>query len=207
MTLLHAYYHLYADGEWRDPVDEYLAALADSGLAGCLDSLRVGMVGSPLARRAAWLHLRADSPVRPTLLASAGAGWEQVTLSVLHGDAAFMDDAWVMYAHTKSASDPSDINVAWRTSMVHDVVTNWRACVGWLWDNDAVGPHRIHPPHGGGYFGGNFWWATADHIRSLDPPLNGVRWDAEHWIASRPDARLHDVRPGWPGFDVFHREA
>ncbi len=206
MTPLYAYYHLYADGDWQEPLDEYLTALDESGLGGCLTSLRIGMVGHMYERGKAWNYLWDRAPVIPILRNTADTGWEQVTLNSLHSDATHLGDAAILYAHTKSASDRSPINLAWRTSMIHDVVTNWRSCVGWLWDHDAVGPHRIHPPDGNGYFGGNFWWATAEHIRTLPPPKNEVRHDAEHWIADRPGARLYDVRPGWPGFDVFHKE-
>lgn len=204
MNLQH-FFHVYAGGDWKPAVDETFDALARSGLAENLDGLYVGMVGSPEQRAEAWEHITTQTPVPVTVLrAEADDGWEQVTLqSMIHHVA--VADGTVLYTHTKGAWDASEINIAWRVSMLHDVIDRWRECVTLLTENgyDAAGPHVIPEAHGGPFFGGNFWWATGRHLR-LQPPLQwDTRHHAENWIGQRPTANLYDLREGWPGFSVF----
>lgn len=83
MADLHHFYHIYADGEWQEPVEEHLEALRASGL-GKEDgfSLNVGLVGNESNITAVRKFLSNQS-IRWAEIASSQEGWEQVTLEVL----------------------------------------------------------------------------------------------------------------------------
>jgi hypothetical protein len=49
------------------------------------------------------------------------------------------------------------------------------------------------------FFAGNFWWARASYLRTLEPPLEESRWQAETWV-SLGEPKVYDVLPGWPNY-------
>jgi hypothetical protein len=214
---LRHWYHLYTGGKaWREAAGEHFAHVTTSGLstfAVCYCSI----VGPESQRFEA-----VNRAVRAGFCVSgveADEGWEQVTLEQLHANARLLDAAagngeppgLILYAHSKGAADPSKINVAWRRSMIHDVVDRWRQVVVKFADPelDAAGPHWLTPEEfpemvTSPFFGGNFWWATATYLNSLAPCSMESRHEAEAWIG-RADPVVADLRPGWPGFDNFAR--
>lgn len=202
--MIRHYYHLYADGRWRIPVDEHIAALLtiDEPIV-----VTVGLVGAPESRAAAREALR-ELPVLRWV--EVDSGFEQVTLDVLREDLADGHDDSILYAHTKSASAPTQINLAWRSSMSRRVVRGWRHCLSHLDEVDAVGCHWLTPQQfptlvTSPFFGGNFWWATARYLRTLPPVSRESRWHAESWVGLG-DPVVHDLLPGWPAMHLFRQE-
>jgi hypothetical protein len=195
--ILH-FYHVYADGRWEIPLTEHLEALHGSGLYPQLDKFYVGIVGSE--DNIAAVKAALDG-VECSIIAEAPVGWEHETMRHiprLLGD----DDAHVLYCHTKSASDQSEINVTWRRSMTFFNVVEWRQAIPRLETHDAYGCHVL-PKENGNCFGGNFWWATADFLRSLPPLLENDRWDAERWLGRTDTGKFFDANPGWPAVNLF----
>ena len=200
MTDLYHFYHVYADGEWQPALDEHFTALKEHGLADALKGFYLGVVGSDenvqnvidyAHTLGVPFHVRADAPL----------GWEQVTLEALKRHMT-VNDGYVLYAHTKGAHDPAEINLAWRSSMCYWNVVKWADAVPYLADHDAVGCHWVNDA----MFGGNYWWATGRYIRTLKPLSYGDRWQAELWIGQKAGVepiKVHDLRPGWPGMGRF----
>jgi hypothetical protein len=101
--------------------------------------------------------------------------------------------------------------------MLAHVVRGWRDDVSALvgGDYDASGPFfleadvwRSRIPHFGAYsyFAGNFWWATADHLRRLPPVgLDVPRHDAEVWIARTPLRAFSRSRNVFPSATATRR--
>ena len=202
MTSLTHFYHVYADGDWEEPLGDHLHTLRESELISNLDNFFVGIVGK-VANRAKVKKMLGFAPI-----VAASEGWEQVTLRRLHGYAKKNDDK-IFYAHTKGAWSRSQEANAWRASMTHYTVTRWRKCVDLLQNYDVVGPywlksnHEAHAEHDY-FFGGNFWWANAKYIRTLPALRNENRWQAEGWIGlNRPNA--YNMRKGIPVEDNFWR--
>ena len=214
MRLAH-YYHLFTAPGWEDIFNEHLDHLEASGLAKQIGCLHLGIVGTePVVDR--------KDRVTIEMVAQANTGWEQVTLNRLHEDVVHGDpfDA-VLYAHTKGVSDRNGWTKVWRRSMTLALVDDWRKCVSLLeGDLDAVGCHWLtqapekwvvpprvtpHPPVTG-IFGGNFWWAKADYLRRLPPPLMNARYDAELWLG-QGNPKVYDFTPGWPGWNTVLRGA
>lgn len=184
MIPLHHFYHIYADGAWRDPVQEHLEALQTSGLATEEGfSFSVGLVGSETNTAAVRDFLNTHSlPWRE--ISSSRQGWEQVTLSVLARESHTLE-GFVFYAHTKGASAPGGFNTAWRRRMTYHTVTHWREALASLETHHAYGCHWMEL-EGHWLFGGNFWWTRMSHVRLLPTPQLHSRWAAEGWIGQLP---------------------
>lgn len=200
------YFHCYAAGAWSGPVRDHFTALGRAGL----DDTRttVGLVGPEADRRMARervteLCAKWALPV-PSDWLEEEDGWEQVTLLRLHEDLHADDDDYaVLYMHTKGAANDLDSSAAWRRSMTRALVGSWEECTGYLERGyDAVGCHWVKSPEWpeqAPFFAGNFWWARASYLRTLDKPLNETRWQAETWV-SLGEPQVHDMLPGWPNY-------
>lgn len=122
--------------------------------------------------------------------------FEWFTLQMLYNDC-FCNDNDVWYIHTKGASNckygiPERIQqniIAWRHIMCQAAIKDWKNCKTLLEVSDAVGPLFVEKDK---YFAGNFWWATANHIRSLSEP-EGTRNEAESWIGTNKNAIFKDL--------------
>ncbi len=207
MNVAH-FYHVYAAGQWREPVAEHMAALEDSKFDGYFG---VGIVGPPESQWAAQFEL--ETLNAPDLEVCAEKGWEQVTISALHEYAQHNDGA-VLYAHTKGAARSNAFQDEWRRSMTHHLVSKWQNARDDLASGhyDAVGCHWLtaeeypHVKVDTSYpmFGGNFWMATCEYLRGLPPVGTGTRHEAESWIGLN-GPRVLDLFPGWPGTVPFPR--
>lgn len=204
MKIVH-FYHIYADGLWHEPVREHIIALAQSELYYNIDELYIGMVGKKENTELVKNFLEI-SGVDYTLVSEENDGWEQVTMNKLR-DFSHENDAWILYAHTKGSSDPSEINIAWRKSMTYYNIINWKEAVSYLNEYDTVGTHWVTAPQDGKTFwGGTFWWATTDYLKTLPPIGMENRHRAEDWIGITKSAKIYDMNPGWPGFNLFKTE-
>lgn len=132
------------------------------------------------------------------ILVGKSDGWEQVTMQLMR-DHAVGD---VLYAHTKSAANYSEMHDKWRRSMTYFNVVCWRDCVRYLADHDTVGCHLIDP---GDFWGGNYWWARSEWLAELSPLQYDNRYQAEAWIGTHP-GRRYDMKPGWPDPSRFVTE-
>lgn len=188
--MIHHFYHIYADGQWQEPVSEHIKALKKWGLIDNLNSFNVGIVGQEHNRSAVVQYL-INERVNCNIIAQETSGWEQATQIPLH-NFALNNDGFVLYAHSKGASDPSDTNKKWRRSMTYYNVGQWQKAIEKLNEGfDAVGQHWMFPSHhspehkGWPFFGGTFWWTTLAHIRTLGKPGLEHRHVAEGWIGEQ----------------------
>lgn len=201
--MIRHFYHVWADGQWREPLDEHLRAVRHAGLP-C--HLTVGIVGSVDAR------LRVQESAHADEVVYADAGYEDVTLAALHRAATANQDSVFFYAHTKGAYHPNPLNTALRQSMTRLLVGDWADCRRYL-DLDlaqAVGCHWLRPQDYPGivevpYFAGNFWWATGKYLAGLLPPASTSRYRAEAWLGEG-NPEVKDLRPGWPTWGLFGSE-
>jgi hypothetical protein len=194
------------DGDWTEPVLEHVEALH---AAGYTSPVYLGLVGREMWRHAA---RGAFDPLDAHIAVQTGVGFEQVTLAKVREYAQEHDGA-VLYAHTKGAQDVTAFRAAWRRSMTRLVVSDWRANLAHLEHFDAVGCHWLTAeqfsswapqefPDGTPFFGGNFWIARCDYLRTLPEPSTRSRFDAERWIGLG-DPKVLDLAPGWPATELF----
>lgn len=192
------YYHVYADGYWKHILDDHLKALKDSGVTW---DLVFGVIGTPDNVDEVLKVL----PARARLVAYLGEGFEQHTLNLIYDDVQAGYDGPVLYAHTKGAAHPSSVSAAWRECMTkHCVLGAARALelldqgastVGAHWLTKKDDARRVEIP----FYGGNFWWASTEHLRRLDRPSDAHRHMAEAWLGSVVPDRPINLVPGWPG--------
>jgi hypothetical protein len=189
MNKINHFYHVYAGGKWREPVEEHIHALYQSGIAKHLDAMYVGYVGSKeqIEEAEEFINKRYTT----VTIARSEYGWEQETMKHIQRIA---NTGTVLYAHTKGSSDPSPINVAWRRSMTKDCVLDWRKCLIHLFDYDTVGSHWLQSEDGKCFYGGTFWWANVNYLQTLPPVMFENRFCAENWIGLNPNIRPYDMK-------------
>lgn len=174
---LATFFHIWMQGGWREPTEAFTQTLIESGFAG------------------------------PIHLNPVSDGWEQATIERVRAYSQDHDGA-VLYAHAKGSADPTAFNARWRQSMTRQVVAKWAENLAALEEYDLVGCHWITPamvPPGAGsefadglaFFGGNFWMARCDYLRTLPACPTGNRHQAERWIGMGTP-RVLDLLPGWP---------
>jgi hypothetical protein len=96
----------------------------------------------------------------------------------------------ILYIHTKGMSHNQQYQeiTDWTNMMLYFLVEKCDTCIDLLRTHDAVGCNHMLTPHS--HFGGNFWWATGEYIKTLDKiPPTAVKHDAEWWILSKPDVK------------------
>lgn len=209
---LHHFYHVYADGQWLEPVSEHIGALKSSGLYETLTTLSIGFVGSP--GNIAQVHQYIQSQgICYTIAAEQPIGWEQVT-QIPMWEFSQDNDGLMLYAHSKGSSNPSDVNIRWRRSMIWHNVIQWRFAVEKLVDHKTYGCHWIQPliegmpehRQGNWMYAGTFYWVHCDLLRTwMRPPLTH-RHEAEGWVgygyAENPWP-VWDCTPYFPNSDTF----
>ena len=189
MTELHAFYHCYADGEWKLPTEDYLRALLDHGMYEQLTSLNIGFMGCRDNVERVETYLR-SMPITYNVVAISPDLWEQATLIPLW-EWCQSHDGYVSYAHSKGAGFNKEISLPWRRSMLYYNIVRWQTAVQALDGGKKIaGCHWLNAEPSitnkewgySGMFGGNFWWAKADLLRQNVRPTLRSRLDAEHWI-------------------------
>ena len=192
MDQFHHFFHVYADGDWGRAAAEHLNALDHVGVPY---RVTCGVVGTPDNRAEAIRHLPASWE-----FVEFDDGYEDRTLNLI---ADRLTDLPVLYTHTKGAGFPREYSAAWRACMEWSVVGRWRTNLAALSEYDVVGAHWLTPEQWHDvdtpFFGGNYWWATADYLRKLGPVDTHDRFGAERrWVGTVP-ARALNLVSGWPG--------
>jgi hypothetical protein len=204
---VYHFYHIYAEGNWKDPIDQHVKALKKSGLYEVIKTLKIGLVGRPERIQLVKDYLL-SMDINFEVVAESPTGWEQTTQIPLR-DFAQSNDGYVLYAHTKGAHSQQHPNIPWRETMIHFNVLKWEECIEALKDHDTAGCFWIpsapnSPEHSGhnGFYGGTFWWTTLKFIRTLPEPMLDHRWRAEGWIGIRQHVdglKPFSFLPGSPG--------
>jgi hypothetical protein len=182
-TNIAVFYHVACMGDWERVDAEIIGALTNSGLADA-----------------------ADTFVRNTC--EDVSQFEFPTIDLLR-DYAEHNDGPILYLHTKGVSRSGPTIDDWRACMLYWMVERWRECLDKMIKSklDTVGYTRCERPLP--HYQGNFWWASASHIRRLDDQRNisfipsvsnqNERHKAEFWLLSKPgrfyEAYNHQVRP------------
>lgn len=208
--MIHHFYHIYADGGWQQPVQEHIRALR-IGLIDNLTTFAIGLVGSEVSCSNVKQYLESEKIVY-TNVAEQRSGWEQVTQTPMWE---FCQDheGFVLYAHTKGASNPSDVNIRWRRSMTYWNVIRWQYAVEKLKDHDAYGCHWLQPrlsmpEHklGNWMFAGTFFWLKCDVLARFPKPALTHRHEAEGFVGygwHEKPFKVYDPTPYFPNTGPF----
>lgn len=210
---LHHFYHIYADGNWQQPVIEHIRALKEYGLYEALSTFKIGFVGSKYNVVQVISYL-ADQGVLFEMCDNKQTGWEQVT-QIPMWEFSQKRDGLILYAHSKGASNTNEVNTRWRRSMTYWNVIRWKDCIEKLKDHDAVGNHWIQPllegmpehKPGNYMFAGTFFWTKCEVMREFPKPALTHRHEAEGFIGygwHQKPFPVYDFTPYFPNSDTFY---
>jgi predicted secreted protein len=218
MKKLHHFYHIYGSGNWEIPAKEHLQALKDSGLINEIYSFNFGIVGNYEERKEVKQFLK-DNFISFNVVAETESGFEQETMDAIY-DYAKDHKGYVLYAHTKNASNINDVHLKWRKSMTYFAVMNWKECIKLMDEGySAVGSHYLlvknnqlvedvkNVKNDFGVFAGTFWWTDLDYIKYFPRVERNNRFDAEYWISNlkhvvegfEKEFKIYDFNPYHPG--------
>ena len=117
---------------------------------------------------------------------------ERPTLQFLHSLASkAAADTKFLYLHTKGVhwfgSHLDAVTEEWLRYMLYYNVTKWKTAIDILDSYDVYGCNYsdMSTPvlkNDERHYVGNFWWATAKHLGSLDPNIQGDRYQNERWV-------------------------
>lgn len=195
---IFGFMHVAMVNHWKQIVDEQLLKLKVSGLWEKTERLFVGLLGP----RPEELPC-SDRKIVPMYFGVDYSPAELPTLAALQRFCRARD-CLAYYIHSKGVFSPSNGTRDWRHSMEHFIITRHEDCIAALADHDICGINW----HSSWcrFFGGNFWWARADYLRTL-PDIRSIEsipgWDhsqrhvCERWIGENPAVRaasLHESR-------------
>jgi hypothetical protein len=185
---------------WHMMYEDQMRSLATSGLLSACEFIHIGINGELVPE---WTP-KANVVLHPRSEWSMG---ETATLKAIRDFCSKEEsqDYKILYIHQKGLKDITNLaSRHWRLMMEYFTIHRWKDCVEHLDEYDCVGVNWLtdtfvgRKPH----FSGNFWWATARHINTLDhsylenqpnlSPLINVL-NKEFWIGSNPATKAKEI--------------
>ena len=188
------FYHIGQINHWRDVFSDQLNALRTSGVYDAACVIYCGVNG--------------DEPLpevtdKMIVQYNKNKELEADTLKAMWLFSCKHPEFKVLYLHTKSVTRIGQLREQtqnWRLYMEKHVVTGWRDCVSALETHDTCGVLLRNKAYYGMtpdivaldaiYYDGNFWWANASYISTLDPEylyIDDTPWlrgKSELWIGT-----------------------
>ena len=197
------FYHTFQSGMSAFVYQAQMHRLYCSGLIDAADYIHIGVNGN---------QEMFNVPEKAKVVYNTNWKEETETLVALKNFAYENPDYKILYFHTKGVSKGTLVANAWRMMMEYFVIDKWKECVEYLNDYDCVGSNlnpvgetlwsngtTTKPVEGTYNFTGNFWWANAKHIQTLDHNFlsSNYRIDRELWIGSNPNSNPKSIyQPG-----------
>lgn len=180
--------------------------LLQSGLLSMASSVEVSMLGDQTGRDRLMANIIGTNPKYKLNISSHDVSLYEWPALIEMWRAARTSDFYAFYVHTKGASNcrpdvPTYIQCNlrnWRHCMSHFVIGEHMSALTALkggYDTSGALYYPCVNPGIGGMYGGNFWWATSEHLRRLPDPrgLAGssgeARMRAESWLCSLEDGK------------------
>ncbi|NDB29339.1 glycosyltransferase, partial [archaeon] len=191
------FYHLGQFGQWERLFQEQMNSLVVSGLYQVASFIHIGVNGNdPIP-----MELEKFKVVY-----NQNQILEADTLKSLYDFCKTNPDYRVLYFHTKGSTQESTKNRfnvdKWRLYLEYFNIHQWKKCIQKLKEYDTVGTEYSYEtglinqntgitewednPH----YAGNYWWANARYINSLDPSYlynddkGWARYRSEFWIGT-----------------------
>lgn len=196
MKPIHVYYTLATKHEWQFIFSDQLVKMANVGLIPHITQFNLGInlmspdvteIPTVEGLNVNILYNTDDNP------------YERVVYQHIMLDATNSVEPYnVLYLHSKGVNG-NRFAKSWRDYMEYFCIEQWQTCVNGLGiDYDTCGVN-LHPPQEdvreSSHYSGNFWWATSDYIKTLDPNTyqryiqKHGRYAEEQFTCSNADAR------------------
>lgn len=200
---VYAFYHIYADNNWRDIVTEQVNDLINSGLYHLIKKLYVSLICTSdddykfavqkLGDKAEFIHITTNPKE-----------YEFPALEYLKAKAE-NEEFYSLYFHTKGSGNSNktlqwykpavnslkeliEISSAWRQFMAYWNFYRYHLAISVLQDDKWGGVYGANYQIVGNnkhFYAGNFWWATSSFIRTR-AQFNTIdkswRFNAETWL-------------------------
>lgn len=183
------YIHIATIGLWKISFEMLLAAVVNSGLYRRSESIKCIVVAEDTV---SFRELSsADQFTSLTKLQFFYGGnismYERATLHTMKHDAeSAVPNTLYWYLHTKGIrrfGTKSESTVKdWIKLMLFWNIEKWRFPLFYLQKYSTYGINLINFPRL--HYSGNFWWATAEYLASLDHVIGEGYYDPEMWIGS-----------------------
>jgi hypothetical protein len=209
---LKIFYHTYLVNNFKELIQEQLINVFASSLYERCSVIYLG-ISSTNEENTQWLlNLVKDySKIIPIVHPPNTDEKYTQRLILKHAN----EDNYICYFHTKGVTKNHLYNVTlWRKLMDYHNIIQWKQCVDVLDQGyDCVGPLYREDTYLGFYphFSGGYWWATYNHIMSLDSsyindnhPLG--RMGAEFWIGSNHNSKNYSNFVFEEGIEPYGKE-
>jgi hypothetical protein len=196
-------YHAYLTGKWKELVVEQINRLVASGLYDRADQIWMTVNKNGNSEEEVKQLLSKFKKINIEFCEFNNAEYPGIKKVKELGKIA---DAKILYFHTKGVSNnwktcqgreyshEKTANVSlWRECLEYFLIDGWNDCVKLLNDNDTVGVTC-----NGGWYWGNFWWATSKHITKTEEVGLWDRWSYEAWLNKNVQSSKN--------FEFFHFE-
>lgn len=204
--MIKVYYHIYTSNHRKIGllmVDNQIRRLRRTGLFDRADQINCVIVGPHAKDIEELVTLHGKIQILESVEEDTDCEYEGRTLKYLWRDAQPGDR--ILYFHTKGISyitgqnkvhgliSPRNLRAVngWRQAMEHFLIDDWQ------WQASGVGTAYatvginllFHPFY---MYGGNFWWASGDHIRKQAEPIT---WPGHDYKARHEEGSIdHDPR-------------
>lgn len=178
---VHIFYHLWCTEFSVELFIDAFNKIKESGLYDNIEILHVNLTG-PYSEQVKVNNIFNDSKISVTNLEIDSVS-EVDTLNLLKRKCEELKDIYVLYLHSKGASRRGNVTVeAWKNYMEYFNIEKWKDCIYKLHKEgyNTCGVNLQSEPKL--HYSGNFWWAKAEYINTLnDIPYNN-RWYCEMWL-------------------------
>ena len=190
---IFGFMHVATMNNWKDIVNELLDFARKSGLLCETELLTLVILGRNSRKLAVPFSLRLPNredlrliryPVNSKIISGGNnlRRYEGPTIKELWKKCNDTDEEfYVYYVHTKGASYGSNFKSdKWRRAMASVILgAGWRECVDML----KSGKETCGIMRRKNHYAGNFWWARASYIRTLErPKTTRNRFYYENWL-------------------------
>lgn len=180
---IHIFYHLYCTESSIELFTDTFIKIKESGLYDNLETIHVNLVGPYFE------HVKNDSIFNDIKIKITNLNIDEMseadTLNILKSKCGKLKDTYVLYLHSKGASKPGNKNIkAWKDYMEYFNISKWVDCIDKLHLDGytTCGVNLQQEGDGHPHYSGNFWWAKAEYINTLDNIPYNTRWYCEMWV-------------------------
>ena len=201
------FYHVGQIGNWQEIYQEQIDRLTASGILDICKHFHIGINGTeplPFVPENAHVEYNTNHELEADTLTSL---WEFARVN---------PEYKTLYLHTKGVTRVNtqyyQITKEWREYLEYFCVDKWRMCIDSLESHDTCSVTLVNEAKFGNveagfttipanFYAGNFWWANASYIATLDPMymyIDDIPWlrgKSELWIGTgNPKAKcLHKI--------------
>jgi len=170
------YIHVCAINTYKEVFLYLIQCIKESGLYNEIQEIRCCILGE------FDYSIFKDEKIKIRATSSDISLYEVFTLNYLHEDCK-QENMNVLYLHTKGIKYPHVNTQSWVEYMCYFNIYQYKKCLEILCDHDTAGVnlHTFDVVH----YSGNFWWATSNYIRTLEPCKYTQYNSPEFWLTEK----------------------